>query len=887
MESKPQLDDELVMSLVELALAQPENQRQSYLESACSGNPELFSQTWHYVEWESRMRGFLLEPLYVSPADETPFQPGELLDARFRIVREVARGGMGIVYEAFDEKLDRRIALKCARSGFRKRLPPEVRHASEISHPNVCKIFEIHTASTSDGDVDFLTMEYLEGETLAARLSRGALPDAEARTIAGQICEGLAEAHRNRVVHGDLKSNNVILAKDAGGSVRAVITDFGLARKPLAEDTGSGSLGSSQAGGTPDYMAPELWKGERPSAASDVYALGVILYELASGRKPYGAEVSSEERLKKKPPHLHTKWDRILAHCLDPDPARRFGDALEVARALAPSSSRKWVLASAAAAILIVAATVLTYWNAVRPKLAWQLAMLPVEFTDETKDLADRLSRDAAGQLARLKGGNVARLTFIPLDAIERQHLDNPEQAAAALGATHVLHAALARKNDKLLLRAWLTGARKRVARTEWTFEYAPGEMRYVPVALAGLAAFELELPPLMAGAAVNPAAAQDYWHGLWYMRRNSTIDTALPLLARAVQEDSDSPLTWAGLAEAQRWKWVVTKETAWLDRARDSALEAQRRNPDLPQVHRIAGLLSFRDGFYELAETEYLRAIALAPNDGEAHRVLGQMYEKTNRLDEALAQYAKAVDVDPEGYRNHQQLGAFHYYRADYTRALPDFLKAAELAPGEAAAHYALGDDYVGLGRFPEAEQEFRLAIGLGETPDELHDLGVVLMDQGKYSESLTYISRAVDLAPKHLLWRMNLGTVYHLLKLKTESDEAYRRALDLAGQEMARDPRDGKTRSYLAFICARLGDAKRAESEIGQALQTSATDSDVRFMAVATFDALGRRDEAFEKVLNAVSYEELLDVSRWPDLADLSRDPRFLQLLALRKPK
>ncbi len=242
MESKPQLDDELVMGLVELALTQPENQRKSYLESACSGNAELFSQVWNYVQAESRMRGFLLDPLYAAAADETPFQPGELLDSRFRIVGEVARGGMGIVYEAFDEKLDRRIALKCARSGFRKRLPPEVRHASEISHPNVCKIFEIHTASTSDGEVDFLTMEFLEGETLAARLGRGRMPDAEARTIAGQICEGLAEAHRNRVVHGDLKSNNVILARDPAGGVRAVITDFGLARQPLgrAEDADLG-----------------------------------------------------------------------------------------------------------------------------------------------------------------------------------------------------------------------------------------------------------------------------------------------------------------------------------------------------------------------------------------------------------------------------------------------------------------------------------------------------------------------------------------------------------------------------------------------------------------------------------------------------------------------
>src|SRR5580700_6047492 len=230
MEHKAQQDDELIIGLVEQALAQPVSEREAYLESACAGNSELLEQARNYVRWEERMNGFLLEPIYRPGEFEHPFEPGQLLDDRFRIVRELARGGMGIVYEAMDEKLDRRIAIKCAKAGFRKRLPPEVRNAREISHPNVCKIFEIHTADTHLGPVDFITMEFLEGETLAERLRRGRLPEPEARAIALQLCIGLAEAHRNRVVHGDLKSNNVILAPGTDGGVRAVITDFGLAR---------------------------------------------------------------------------------------------------------------------------------------------------------------------------------------------------------------------------------------------------------------------------------------------------------------------------------------------------------------------------------------------------------------------------------------------------------------------------------------------------------------------------------------------------------------------------------------------------------------------------------------------------------------------------------
>ena len=186
------------MTLVDRALAQPAQDRKAYVQGACASDPELCREVWSYVEAEARMRGFLLDPLFSVHGMEHPFEPGELLEGRFRIVREVAQGGMGVVYEAMDEKLERRVALKCALPGFDNRLPPEARLATQVAHANVCKIFEIHTASTAYGLIDFLTMEFLEGETLAERLSRGALPEAEAMTIARQLCAGLAEAHRNR-----------------------------------------------------------------------------------------------------------------------------------------------------------------------------------------------------------------------------------------------------------------------------------------------------------------------------------------------------------------------------------------------------------------------------------------------------------------------------------------------------------------------------------------------------------------------------------------------------------------------------------------------------------------------------------------------------------------
>src|SRR5262249_22258572 len=154
-------------------------------------------------------------------------------------------------------------------------------------HPNVCKIFEIHTATTELGKIDFLTMEFLDGETLAERLRWGKPTEPDARLIARQLCAGLAEAHRVGVIHGDLKSNNVFLTRSADGSLRAVITDFGLAQGSSAATP---TVQSETRAGTPDYMAPELWKGEKASIASDIYALGVILYELVGGKRPYSGE---------------------------------------------------------------------------------------------------------------------------------------------------------------------------------------------------------------------------------------------------------------------------------------------------------------------------------------------------------------------------------------------------------------------------------------------------------------------------------------------------------------------------------------------------------------------------------------------------------------------
>ena len=365
---------ERVKALFSEAVDLSEDERPAFLEQACDGDLDLRRRVEELIAAHGEAGSFMEDPAFQptpvlrSQEPAAPlFAADEMVADRYRIVRRIGQGGMGEVYEAVDTSLQSRIALKTVRpeiAGIERsveRFRREIQLARRITHENVCRIYELGTHSPpGEPAVLFFTMELLEGETLAQHLRReGRLAEAEARPLVEQLVEALAAAHRAGVIHRDFKSGNVILVPAAGEGtpgLRAVVTDFGLARSIQTEGPGDATLTETGAiVGSPAYMAPEQVEGRRPTPAADIYALGVVLYEMMTGVLPFQDDTpmsAAVRRLTEEPlpprsvvRSLDRRFEAVILRCLEREPKDRFPEVSDVARALRgetePSSPRR------------------------------------------------------------------------------------------------------------------------------------------------------------------------------------------------------------------------------------------------------------------------------------------------------------------------------------------------------------------------------------------------------------------------------------------------------------------------------------------------------------------------------------------------------------------
>jgi Tfp pilus assembly protein PilF/TolB-like protein len=545
------------------------------------------------------------------PGSAPTFAPGTRLAGRYRIVRFIAAGGMGEVYQAEDLMLGTDVALKTirpelvARDRIMERFRREILLARRVTHPNVCRIFDLghHPAAEGRPHVTFLTMELLQGDTLRQRLGRGPLTSDEAFPLIVQMGAALAAAHEAGVVHRDFKAANVMLVPPRTGDAgpRVVVTDFGLAW--AAGDNLASITHPDHLVGTPAYVAPEQVEGAEVTAAADIYAFGVVLYEMVTGRLPFEGDSPLStvlKRFREEPasprdhaPALGPRWEAVILRCLEREPRDRFASAEEVVRALRGeevpprSSRRRLALAAglaAGVAALVLAATGAYLWTKREGTMASAPGPSPASSARRSvavlgfKNLSGRadqawlstaLSEMLAAELAA--GG---RLRTVPGENVSRMKIELGLAEAESLGGDTLARIRTHSGADVVLLGSYLalaSGASKRLRIDLRLQDTAAGETLasltetgtesevFDLVSRAGrrlresLRAGELtpgEAGTLRASLPANPEAARLYAEGLARLRSFDAL-AARVLLEEAVKADPRYAPAHAALAEA------------------------------------------------------------------------------------------------------------------------------------------------------------------------------------------------------------------------------------------------------------------------------------------------------------------------------------------------
>ena len=664
------------------------------------------------------------------------FRPGDVVAYRFRIVRYLAKGGMGELYEAEDLELHERVALKTILSSIADDersillFKREVHLARQVTHANVCRIFDVfrHRPAGdrgSAGEVVFLAMELLHGETLADRLARhGRLSTIDALPLVRQMAAGLAAAHHVGVVHRDFKSHNVMLveASPPNPGPRAVITDFGLARRSAHGDQTSIALLSdtSEISGTPAYMAPEQVEGGPVTPATDIYALGVLLFEMVTGTWPFMAETplrTAVKRLQELPPSprihvpdLDPVWEETILRCLARAPADRFANIGEVVTALEGSqrqtsvedrrtrrwpSTAPWVPALLLSAILAGAYFVYAALAKARAPTAITTSLAVLPFTNTSRDpaqdyLSDGISEGLINRLSQLPGlkvvANSSSSRYKGKDA-------DPQEVARALDVVDILAGRILQRDDRLFISVELIDGRDRTQVWGEKYVRSTADLLQVEAEISQEIARKLQLRPtsgqqerLATHGVTNPEAYELLLKGHSYRAKGSVEDRqkAGDYFVRAIAVDPGYALAHADLSDIYRSlaSSSLVDPAEYLPKARAAARRALELDENLAEGHyALANLLTYA-WQWAGAEGEYKRAIMLNPNLALAHRWYAAFLRLVGRHEEAIAEITRARELDPLSPGVNATVGLVLASARRYEPAIATLTRTIELDP-------------------------------------------------------------------------------------------------------------------------------------------------------------------------------------------------------------
>lgn len=743
------------------ALDRPASERATFLRDACAGDPRLRDEVQSLLESEAAASSLWESPaVHLLSEDDAPemsvarprLQPGMRLGS-YEIGEFIAAGGMGEVYRARHTILGRDVAIKTLGTASdlpaRRRLIREARHASVLSHPNICTIYEV--GDSDDGP--FIVMQHAAGRTLGA-IIRAGLPTIDvAITYAMQIADALDHAHAHGIVHRDLKSSNVVVTADD----RPIVLDFGLAKRLPATSASQSADQSLTAhdrlAGTLSHMAPEVLLGALADVRSDIWSLGVLMYELVTGQLPFAGRTPYEtsSAILGEPPRpmgsrVPLALRLVIERCLAKEPDRRYqhvGDVLGALDAIKRRdawpligrlliSVRRGTLIATGSALLLAVALAFAGIAAVRRFTGTTagvstLALLPLENATGDPGVTYYADGITEALIAQLGAASNARVISRASAARVATHAKSIREAGTQLRADALVQGAVRKAGDRVEVDVRLIDpATNRILWSDVFERDARDVLALEADVIHDLAAaVRLTLRPdardrLAVVRAVTPVAYEEYLKGRyeWNSRTPKSLQAAIDHFTRAIALDPTYAPAHAALADCYNQLGTVIVGTGspqqWRPRAAAEAIKALQLDPYSAEAHAALGYVDHYNWEWGNAENEFRRAIELNPNYSLVRIWYANLLMSRKRMPEAVQQALIARDVDPFSLIVNTNVGWVLDFAGRHEDAVRQLRQTIALDSTYVQAHWRLADALMHAGRLSEAvaEGEHVLAI-------------------------------------------------------------------------------------------------------------------------------------------------------------------------------
>lgn len=845
---------------------------------------------------------------------------------RFTIKSRLGYGGMGEVFLAEDSLLKRQVALKAIKyehnhdEQSHRRLVKEAERLSQLNDEHVARIYDIvdHEGSS------YLVMEYVQGQTLRARLQEPVSLD-EFFSLAEQALTGLAAAHRQGILHCDLKPENLMITAEGG----VKILDFGFARRIETDETrDSVELSKLHLGGTPGYMAPEVLLGHAPDQRSDIFSLGIVLYEILLGRHPFriASPMPTAQRIVSEQPHplpesVPASVALTVTGMLAKDPAQRQQSCTQVLAEVRASHAggtptlRKagWLrshlmlsIVSPALALAIVGGVLLPNIQKVTKApgsvaaSTRQLVVLP--FTPVSEDSSSRAFAAGLTDTMSAKLGQIAErypLEIVATSEAQKLKVTDAETARTILGATMVLEGSMQFSGEtvrviyKLVdthsLRQMHSGVITANAANPFAVQDRVIEdvLSYLNIELA-----QQDRGRMQSHGTAQPEAYSSYLRGRGYLQdydRIENLDSAIAAFRQSVDSDPHFALSYAGLGQAYMQKYALAHTPESVNAARDACSRAADLDSSSPEGEICLGMLFNRTGEYEQAVQHLEHAVNQGADRDQPYRELGTAYERLKRLDKAESVLKMAIALRPQYWAGYSQLGAFYRRQGSTDQAIEQFKRVTTLAPDSFRGYSNLGAAYLSAGKYPDAIDALQHSISIRPIGGALSNLGVAYFYQHQYADAAAAYERAAGLSPNDYAIVGNVAEAYGLAEgRQRESRENYSRALELAEARLRVNAKDCKVLLDAALYAARLGQQFKAEDYRQSGLKLAARNPEVRLrsaLVLAQFHQDKQAIAELKQALNAgLSPSEISNDPAWTRFAS---NPEYMAMMAKAKTK